>query len=116
VVSQAEVHEDRLCLRREADRGEEILETAMPALATVTSSSLNQPRYPTAKGIVMAGRKKITVWSARDLGLTEKLTPLVMVEDLFVPHYERQVRIIEGEDGAAKGAGLARALVEMKAL
>jgi len=48
-----------------------ILETALPVLATVTSSSLNQPRYPTAKGIVMAGRKKMAVWSARDLGLAK---------------------------------------------
>jgi electron transfer flavoprotein beta subunit len=116
LVSHAEVRNDRLCLRREADKGEEVVETSTPVLATVTSSSLNQPRYPTAKGIVMASRKKIPVWSAQDLGMAEKGTRLVEVEDLFVPHHERQVRMIEGEDGPAKGAALARALVEMKVL
>jgi electron transfer flavoprotein beta subunit len=116
VVSRVEVQDGRLRLRREADKGEEFLETSMPALATITSSSLNQPRYPTAKGIVMASRKKICIWSAQDLGMTEEWPKRVEIEDLFIPHYERQVRIIEGEDGAAKGTGLARALFEMKVL
>lgn len=116
VISQAEVRDGRLRLRREADRGEEILETGLPLLATITSSSLNQPRYPTAKGIVLAGRKKIQVWSAPDLGIMKKWARRVEIEDLIVPHHERQVRMIEGEDGAAKGAGLVQALVEMKVL
>lgn len=116
VVFRVEVQDGRLRLRREADKGEETLETSMPTLATITSSNLNQPRYPTAKGIVMAGRKKIFTWSAQDLGMTEKRTRRVEIEDLVIPHYERQVQIIEGEDGAAKGTGLARALIEMKVL
>jgi electron transfer flavoprotein beta subunit len=116
VVFRVEVQDGRLRLRREADKGEETLETSAPALATITSSSLNQPRYPTAKGIVMAGRKKIAIWSAEDLGMAEKWNKQVELEDLFIPHLERQVKFIEGEDGAAKGAGLARTLVEMKVL
>jgi electron transfer flavoprotein beta subunit len=116
VVSRVEAQDGRLCLRREVDKGEETLETSMPALATITSSRLNQPRYPTAKGIVMASRKKIPQWSAQDLGMTEKWPRRVKIEDLFIPHFERQVQIIEGEDGAAKGTGLARALVGMKVL
>ena len=116
LVSHVELQDGSLRLRREADRGEEILGMSLPALATVTSSSLNQPRYPTAMRIVMASRKKIPVWSAQDLGMAGKLTRLVEVEDLIVPRYERQVRMIEGEDGAAKGAGLTKALAEMKVL
>jgi len=117
LVSRVEVREDgRAHLRREAEKGEEIVEAALPVLATVTSSSLNQPRFPTALGIVKAGRKPIPTWSARDLGLGEGIPRLVEVEDLFVPRNERQVRLIEGEDGPAKGAGLARALLEMKVL
>jgi electron transfer flavoprotein beta subunit len=115
-VSRAEVKDGRLRLRREAEKGEEILEAAIPLLATVTSSSLNQPRYPTAIGIVKAGRKKIPVWSAQDLGIADKLIRLVEVEDLFIPRQERQVRMIEGEDGPAKGTALAHALLEMKIL
>lgn len=116
VVSRVEVQNDNLRLQREVDKGVEILETPLPVLATTTSSSWNQPRYPTTKGIVLASRKKILVWSARDLGMDEKLARWVVVEDLTIPNYERQMKVIDGEDGAAKGARLAQALVAMKVL
>jgi len=116
VVSQVDLQHERLRCQREVDKGVEILETGMPALATVTSSSANQPRYPTARGIVLATRSKIPVWSAQDLGIAEKLIRLVVVEDLTVPKYERQVQMIDGEDGPAKGARLAQALLAMKVL
>jgi electron transfer flavoprotein alpha/beta subunit len=101
-------------MRREVEQGAEIVEADLPALATITSSSANQPRYATAKGIILAGRKKIPKWSARDLGFLEKLGKRVEIEDLAVPHYERQIRIIDGEDGRDKGARLAQALMDMK--
>ena len=40
----------------------------------------------------------------------------VEIEDLFIPNFERQVRLIEGEDEAAKGAGLAQPLMEIEVL
>jgi len=116
VVFQAEVQDGRLSLKREIEQGVEVLETNLPALVTITSSSSNQPRYPTAKGIVLASRKKIQVWSAPDLGIAAKLARLVVIEDLTIPNYERQMQIIDGEDGPAKGARLAQALVAMKIL
>jgi len=114
LVSKAEVHDGKIRWQREIDRGFEIVETLLPALATVTSSSSNQPRYPTAKGIVLAGRKKIAVFSAQDLGMVERLAPRVAVEDLWVPNYERQMEVIEGEDGTAKALNLVRTLTAMK--
>jgi electron transfer flavoprotein beta subunit len=114
VVSQVTLQNDKLHLRREVEQGAEIVEAGLPALATITSSSANQPRYATAKGIIQAGRKKILHWSAQDLGLTEKLAKRVEIEDLTVPHYERKIQIIDGEDGRDKGARLAQALMDMK--
>jgi electron transfer flavoprotein beta subunit len=116
VVSQVDVENDRLRLQREVEKGVEIVATDMPALATITSSSANQPRYATTKGIVLASRRKIPVWSAQDLGIAENLARLVVVENLTVPNYERQIQIIEGEDGPVKGIRLAQVLAAMKVL
>jgi electron transfer flavoprotein beta subunit len=116
VVSQVDVENDRLRLQREVEKGVEIVATDMPALATITSSSANQPRYATTKGIVLASRRKIPVWSAQDLGIAEKLARLVVVENLTVPNYERQIQIIDGEDGPVKGIRLAQVLAAMKVL
>lgn len=116
VVSQVDVENDRLRLQREVEKGVEIVATDMPALATITSSSANQPRYATTKGIVLASRRKIPVWSAQDLGIAENLARLVVVENLTVPNYERQIQIIDGEDGPVKGTRLAQVLAAMKVL
>jgi electron transfer flavoprotein beta subunit len=116
LVYQINLEQDRLVLKREMDRGVEILEGRMPLLATITSASSNQPRYPTVKGLVLAGRKKIPIWSNQDLQITERIDRLVTVEDLIIPQYERQVRIIDGETGAEKATSLAKLLVEMKLL
>jgi len=114
LVSQVALQNGKLRLQREAEQGAEIVEAGLPALATITSSSANQPRYATAKGIILAGRKKIPVWSAQDLGLAENLGKRVEIEDLAVPHYERKIQIVDGEDGGDKGARLAQALMDMK--
>ena len=114
LVSQVTLQNDKLRLQREVEQGAEIVEAGLPALATITSSSANQPRYATAKGIILAGRKKIPVWSAQDLGLAENLGKRVEIEDLAVPHYERKIQIVDGEDGGDKGARLAQALMDMK--
>ncbi len=114
LVSQVTLQKDNLRLRREVERGAEIVEASLPALATITSSSANQPRYATAKGIMLAARKKISRWSARDLGSFEKLDRRSEIESLTVPHQERQICIMEGEDGRDKAVRLAQALMGMK--
>ncbi len=114
LVSQIALQGEKLRLRREVERGGEIVETRLPALATITSSSANQPRYATAKGIMLAARKKIPRWSAQDLGSFEKLGRRSEIESLTVPHQERQICIIDGEDGREKAVRLAQALMAIK--
>lgn len=116
LVYNINLKQDKLYLKREVDKGIEILEARMPLLATITSASSNQPRYPTVKGLVLAGRKKIPIWSNQDLRITERIDRLITIEDLVIPKYERQVKIIDGENGAEKAANLVKLLVEMKLL
>jgi len=55
------------CLR-EVDGDRDVAETSMPAIIT-TQQGLNEPRYPSLKGIMGAKKKPITDWKAADLGL-----------------------------------------------
>ena len=117
LVVKAEMIEDRLRVERLVEGGYEIIETTLPALLTV-SSEMNKPRYPTLKGIMAAGRKKVPVWGAGDLGLEG--TPLgaqgalMELRDLYIPQHEGECEFIEGETPEEMADNLARRLREAK--
>jgi len=113
LASNIEVVEDKLKLRRETDRGAEVVEAQMPVLATITNDNSNQPRFLSVKGIMMANRKEIPTWTAEDLGIAEAIQPLVVIDELIVPSYDRQVMFIDGEDGPEKAANLVEHLIKM---
>ena len=114
LVFKIDLEGQKLALRREVEGGAEVLEGPIPLLATITSASTNQPRYPSAKGIMTASRKKITTWSAGDLGIVEPISTRIRIEDLVIPDFSRELKIIEGEDGVEKAINLVRQLREMK--
>lgn len=106
--------DSRLRLRRETDKGAEVVEAQLPLLATITNDQSNQPRYSTVKGIMAAKRKEIPTWSAQELGIDQAaLAPAVVVDELVVPSYDRQVMFIDGQDGEEKATRLAAHLVKM---
>lgn len=107
---------DVLFVKRETENGMAVLEVAMPALANITNSSTNQPRYPSVKGVLMAGRKQIPTFSAGDLSIDAEIPKRVVVEELTLPSYDRQVMFIDGEDGPEKAVALAAHLIKMNLL
>ena len=112
IAQKVEVVDDGVVVQRALTDGYEVVEAPMPALVTV-SNELGEPRYATLRGIMAAGRKTPTVWSAEDLGLEEgKLAPRVQVTGLFVPEVDRKCEFIEGEDEADAGRMLALRLRE----
>ncbi len=113
LANSIEYVDDRLRLRRETDRGAEVVETSMPLLATITNDKSNQPRFLSVKGIMAANRKEISIWSAQDLEIEEAIEPLVVVDELTVPSYEREVMFIDGEDGHEKAVNLAEHLIKL---
>ena len=91
-----------------------VFQAATPVL-TSYSQEVGQPRYPTLRNIMTAARKEITVWTAGDLGIDEaEFTPKTKLVDLYVPTYEGQCEIIEGENWAEAGEKLALKLREAK--
>jgi electron transfer flavoprotein beta subunit len=56
----------RIC--RQADGGMLVLEAHLPAVISVIKG-INEPRYPALRGIMMAKKKEIRLWSITDVGL-----------------------------------------------
>ncbi len=53
---------------REGDTSTEVVEASVPAVVSVTDQ-INDPRYPSFKGIMAAKKKPVQTWSLADLGI-----------------------------------------------
>ncbi|MFN8097866.1 MAG: electron transfer flavoprotein subunit beta/FixA family protein [Dermatophilaceae bacterium] len=54
--------------RRDGDAASETIVASLPALVSVTDQ-INEPRYPSFKGIMAAKKKPVETWSLADLGI-----------------------------------------------
>jgi len=59
---------NRITIKRQSEGGYDVVTTELPALVTVTTG-INEPRYPTLRGIMGARKKEIRRMTATDLGL-----------------------------------------------
>jgi electron transfer flavoprotein beta subunit len=59
---------DRVRIERDGDTSTEVVESTLPALVSVTDQ-INDPRYPSFKGIMAAKKKPVQTWSLADLGV-----------------------------------------------
>lgn len=57
-----------ITIKRQSEGGYDVVTAELPALVTVTTG-INEPRYPTLKGIIGAKKKEIRKLTAADLGL-----------------------------------------------
>jgi electron transfer flavoprotein beta subunit len=55
-------------IEREGDTSTEVIESTLPAVVSVTDQ-INDPRYPSFKGIMAAKKKPVQTWSLADLGV-----------------------------------------------
>jgi electron transfer flavoprotein beta subunit len=119
LIQKIEIRDQHLRVERLVEGGYEVLETVMPALLTI-SSEINKPRYPTLKGIMAAGRKKVPVWGATDIGVepTQIGSPSVLMElrDLYIPKHEGKCEMIDGDTPEEIAEKLARRLREAKVI
>jgi len=80
---------------RQVEGGLEIFELPLPAVLSA-QKGLNEPRYPTLKGIMGAKKKEIKDLKAADLGLGA-LTPELSITTLEALPARPPGRIIQGE-------------------
>lgn len=101
-VKEVKLKEEKVEAKRELEDGYSIIETELPVLLTVTDE-INQPRYPSVRGIVDAysDKQTVKVWGVEDLedinkeklGLDGSPT---QVHNTFVPTHEQKAEILEG--------------------
>lgn len=112
-VIKLELSEDKKSARctREVDGDRDLMQTSLPAVITA-QQGLNEPRYPSLKGIMGAKKKPITDWKAADLGL-DPGTLVVKIELVTIepPPARPPGKIIPG-DAVAASKELARLLRE----
>jgi electron transfer flavoprotein beta subunit len=98
-VQKMELGGNKIKVERELEDGYEIIESKLPMLLTCTQN-LNEPRYPTLKGIDEAFNKEIIKWAAKDVKVAEdkvglKASP-TMVKKTFTPGAKGQGTILKG--------------------
>jgi electron transfer flavoprotein beta subunit len=66
-ASELTVDGGQVMIRRDGDTASETVTASLPALVSVTDQ-INEPRYPSFKGIMAAKKKPVETWSLADLG------------------------------------------------
>ncbi|HJX48465.1 MAG TPA: electron transfer flavoprotein subunit beta/FixA family protein [Gaiellaceae bacterium] len=108
VVSQAAeltITDSTVHVKRQTEFGYDIIETALPAVVAV-SDAINEPRYPSLKGIMGAKKKPSETVSLADLGLDAgevgEAGSKTEVLALGSPPARGDARKIEGDANAAQ--------------
>ena len=106
VVTRFEIADDAKSARaeREIEGGREVVETPLPAVITA-QKGLNEPRYPSFRGIRQARTKPYTLWSVGDVGLDGGVVGMggakLRVVEMLPPPERPPGRVIPGEPADA---------------
>jgi electron transfer flavoprotein beta subunit len=107
VVVKLEVEESTATACREIEGAQEKVSLTLPAVVSA-QKGLNEPRYETLKGIMMAKKKEIPMVTIEELGLKpEEIAPRVAVVKMDLPPVRKAGRVVTGE-----AAETARRIVE----
>lgn len=105
-TAKLEIGDGVITSHRQTERGYDLITSPMPALIGVVKE-INEPRYPTLKGIMQSKKVEITVWSLKDLGVDAGQIGAVGAREKVLSYNQRQPRmagtVIKDEgDAAAK--------------
>jgi len=105
---QVTVEGRTLTVHRETDDGVTVLSAELPAVVSV-GEKINEPRYPSFKGIMAAKKKKVTTLSLADVGLDASQVGAAgaltaVVEATPKPPKSAGEKIVDGGDGGAQVA------------
>jgi electron transfer flavoprotein beta subunit len=115
MASELTVDGGAVTIRRDGDASSETITAQLPALVSVTDQ-INEPRYPSFKGIMAAKKKPLETWSLADLGVDPaqvgQAASWTQV-DSFTARPPRQAGQVVQDEGDG-GAKLAEFLVSKK--
>ncbi len=111
-----QVEDKRLQVKRILKDGYEVVETPMPALITV-SSEIGLPRLPAGMGLMLARRKQIPIWKAKDIGAEpselDKAHAHIEITEIFIPKRETKCEMVTGATPAEAAVNLASKLIKL---
>lgn len=111
VVTKLEIEGGNALATREVEGGSEVIEVALPAAFTA-QKGLNEPRYPSMKGIMKAKKKPMDKKALADVGLDEnQIAAKVKALSFSLPEARQAGKVIPGE-AAEAAKELARLLRE----
>ena len=120
LVASCAIEGDKLRLRRQTEDGWEIVESATPAVISVTNDGGNLPRIPKVKDNMMAFRKQIPTWPAEtigvDAGSVAGANHALQRKGLYIPKVERNCEMIAGENSAEKAQRLVNKLAALQVI
>lgn len=67
-AKEVKLEGNKVTVHRQSPSGYQVVEAELPVLIT-TTSGINEPRYPSLKGIMGAKRKEVVTYTTADLGL-----------------------------------------------
>ncbi len=109
LASKVEISGSSVTIRRVSDEGFDVVEGSLPAVISVVEK-INEPRYPSFKGIMAAKKKPVAVLSLDDLGVSAQATGLggsvtSVVDFAARPPRAAGVIVTDEGDGGVKVAG-----------
>lgn len=96
VLMKLIIEGDKFKSEREIEGAHELVEGSLPAVFSA-QKGLNEPRYPSIKGVMAARRKTIDVKNAEALGIKGQVQRKVLVKKLSLPPDREQGRKLEGD-------------------
>jgi len=101
VVTKLEIDGGKALATREIEGGSEVVEVSLPTMITA-QKGLNEPRYPSMKGIMKAKKKPMDKKSLSDLGLDEnQVAAKVKAISFSLPEARKAGKIVPGEAAEA---------------
>jgi len=107
-VVKLEIDGGKFKAEREIEGAHEIIEGSLPAVFSA-QKGLNEPRYPSIKGVMAARRKEVAVKDAAALGVKGQVQSKTKVTQMTLPPPRPEGRKIEG-DAASQAKELASLL------
>jgi len=116
-VNEIEVTAGKVRGKRGSDVGYDIVEAALPAIASVTQTA-HEPRYPSLPGIMKAKKKEIATMSVSDLSINPGEVGLAGAATIVTgserPQSARARQVIKADDPQATAVAIADFLESKK--
>lgn len=117
-ANKVEISDGKATIQRQSDAGHDVVEAPLPVVISVIKG-INEPRYPSLKGIMQARRKELQIWSLGDLGISQGMVG-VLGAKTKVLGYSRPAPRAKGqliqEDSQTAATRIADFLVQAKVL